>query len=149
MLVELRRQVGEFLLHGLESGFLRVGQLRTAEPEIAQLVVDHPSFGRTEHRELGRGPQRAILVEQPQVLPEVGIERRHLRQIGVIRLAQLRRIHDGVQMAHRAPRAVETIEPIRERHDDGLPRRGTRVRGHGFDDRARGAEQVVDGGGHV
>ncbi len=150
VVVELRRQRGEFLLHRLEPA-LPVGcQLGAAEAEIAQLVGDRLALRGVERRVGGRGGQRAIAIEQAQVEPEVGVERRDLGEVAVVGVAQLGGADDGVEVAHR-PTTRGRDDRARRRcgsttlsHDGGL-----RVGDHALDGRARVGEQGVDGGRDV
>ena len=71
------------------------------------------------------------------------VERDDLRQVLVVRVAQLRRVDDGVEVAHGAPGTVEMIErhrrPARPRRaQDGVRRGG----GHRFD-RRRGRRRAA------
>ena len=58
VVVELRRQLRELLLHGLEARLAVGRQLRAAEAEVAQLVLDAagaaPASTRRERRRLRR-----------------------------------------------------------------------------------------------
>jgi len=97
---------------------------------------------RVERRERRRGRERAVLRVQALVLPELGVERRHLRQVRVVRVAQLGRVGDRVHVAQRAPGAMQAVERVGDGLGDAVPRRLARV-GHdaldwaplGLDDR--------------
>ena len=126
VVVEPRRKLRELLLDRLEARLLRVGQLGAAQAEIAQFVGDGPRSRGVERRERRRRGERAIAIEQPQILREVGVERRDLRQVGVVGVAQLGRAHDGVEMLDGAPRAIQPVERVGKRLGDRVPGRGSR-----------------------
>ena len=133
VVVEARRQGGELFLHGLEPRLAVVRQFGATQVKIAQLVGDNLFSRRIERGEARRRGQRAIATEQAHVLAEIGIERGDLRQCVVVRVAQLRRVDDGVEVPHGAPRAVDAVERLRQRLDDGVPGGRSRVRGHALD----------------
>jgi len=107
VIVELRREVGALLLQRLEARLGVVGQLGTAQPEVAQLVVDQAAPGGLERRMLGSRGKRLVALEQTPVLAELGEERGDGGQVAVVGVAQRRRADDGVEVRGRAPGALE------------------------------------------
>ncbi len=67
--------------------------------------------------------ERAVAREQTLVLPEIGIERGHLGQVDVVRVAQRGRVDHGVEMRDLPPGATEAVERVGERLDEVVPRR--------------------------
>jgi hypothetical protein len=149
VVVEPRRQAGELFLHRLEPRLALVRQLRATEVKIAQFVGHNFFSRRIQRREATRRGHGPIATEQADVLAEIGIERGDLRQCVVVRVAQLRRVDDGVQVPHGAPRAVDAVECLRQRLDDGVPGGRSRIRGHALDRGPCVGEQRVDGRGDV
>jgi hypothetical protein len=145
VVVEFRGQLRELLLHRLEPCLAIGGQLRAAEAKVAQLVLDQPAPGRVERGEGRARGERAEALEQAHVLPEVRVEGRDLRQVRVVGVAQRRRVHDLVEIAHGGPCAVQVLEWLLRRHDHRFPRGGARVAGDGVDRAACCVEQRVDG----
>ena len=149
MLVELRGKIGELFLDRFEACLSVVRKLGAAEAKITELVVDHPLLCRAEFGERRRRLERAILAEQPRVLTKICIKRRDLRQIGVKRIAQRRRVDDGIQVTDGAPGTLETIEAIDKWCHDVVPRRWTRIGGNRFDRGACVRQQLIDGRRHI
>ena len=108
----------------LSRAFCAGGQLGAAQPEVAQLVRRRPSAcAASSVANDGDRGERPVAREEAQVLREIGVECGDLRQVRVVRIAQRRRADDRVEMRDRAPRAIEPIERVGERLDDGVPGR--------------------------
>src|SRR3990172_6751088 len=86
VLGKLRRQRGEFVLDRRVAGLQFRGQPGAAEPEIAQRVVDHLAARRGERGEIRSGLERAVFLEQAQVLAPFGPELRYLFPASLISL---------------------------------------------------------------
>ena len=144
VVVEARGEVRELFLDVLELRLLRRGQFGAAQTEVAQLVVDEPAPRIVELRERCRGGEVLVSRIEPLVLREVGIERGELGQVRVIGRAQRRRAHDGVEMTHRAPGAIDPVEDVVERiHHRGEGRRA-RIGRDRFECGAGAREEIVD-----
>jgi hypothetical protein len=102
---KLRGEQGKLGVQSLEPRLLRVGQLSAAEPEVAQLVRHDAALCGLERGERRCRGKLAIACVEPQVLREVGVERRHRRQRRVISLAPLRVADDRVEMVDGSPRS--------------------------------------------
>ena len=66
VVVEPRGEHRELFVHGLEAGLFRRGQLRAAQPEIAQLVRHGAALRRVERGERRRRGELAIAREETQ-----------------------------------------------------------------------------------
>jgi hypothetical protein len=71
-------------------------ELRARQAEVTDFVLDDLALRARKAREFAGCPERLVLLEQREVLAELGIELDDRRLVGVVRLAQLRRIHDGM-----------------------------------------------------
>src|SRR5207247_5773812 len=89
---------------------------------------DEPAPGRFELAQAWTRGERAVARKQPLVLAELRVEECDLGQVGVVGLAQLRRVDDRVQVSDLAPGALEAILRGGERLDEILPRRRCGVR---------------------
>jgi hypothetical protein len=121
VVVELGRQRREFFLHGLEARLVCIPQVGAAEPEVAQRVLDDLAPHVVEIRERRSLRQRTEPRIRAGILRHVGVKCRDLRQRSVVRVADGRRIDDGVQMPDCAPRTVEVVERRLGRRDDVVP----------------------------
>src|SRR6185436_7360096 len=102
----------ELLANRDEARPLRRGELGAPEPEITQLVLDVAPARRAPSGERRRGGERLEAGVQPRILALRGKVLRDPGQGAVVRLAQGRRIHDRVEMAHLRPRALDAFVRI-------------------------------------
>ena len=117
VLAEFLRQVRQTLL---DLGIARLGlarQLGAAQREVAQAVFQRLLLlgierGRVDGLVLG---VKALVRAQP------GEELGHARQGGVVGGAQLRRVHDGLQVRDGAPGAPQALGGDVERARQGAP----------------------------
>jgi hypothetical protein len=101
---------------------LAVGrQLGASESEVPQLVLDHPAPRRGPRREVRQRGEFLEARVKRLVLRQFGEERRQLRLVGVVLLAQLRRVDHRVQVRHSAPGPSEPVGDVVERIHDGVP----------------------------
>ena len=128
----------------LEARFLVFRQFSAAEAEIADLVVDDlPAFGgeRGVFRAL---LERPVLVEQLQVLAELGVEARNLRQHLVVGLAPGGHVVDRMQVADDTPGAAEPFQAFAQGAGEVGPGGGRAVGGQAVDQGAAIGQQLGD-----
>lgn len=128
---ELRRQLGQLLLHLVELRLLGALERDAAEREVAELGVDGPAARVRQLRErLPVGLQgRERVVERPR-LRQPERERDALRLHLLDGGAQLGRVLDGLQVRDAAPGASQAVGQALERLDDlGPDARGRAVFG--------------------
>ena len=138
---EAAAELRELLLDGGEARLLAGRELRAAEAEVAQRVVDDPAPRGAERRIFGRVRERLVFVEQRLVLPEFRPVLGELRQVGVVRLAQLGTVQHRVQVRDLPPGAADVLVRVLERRDECVP--GDRRREHALDGGAAFGEQCV------
>ena len=112
---------GQLFLDLAEAALGRGRELRAAEPEIAQRVLDDALARRRKRDEARRGGKRAVALVQALVVPQLGPELRELGLVLVVGGAQLGTVEDGVQMRYLAPGAREALGGVLERLDEGVP----------------------------
>jgi hypothetical protein len=103
VVLETRAQLRQLLLHGEEARLLRGRQLRASQAEIAQHVLHVALARRRERGECRRGAQRLEAGVEARVLALLAEELRDLGQRRGVRIAQRRRIHHDIQVAHLRP----------------------------------------------
>ena len=129
---ELLLQRGQLFLDGGKALACWRDQLGTAQPEVTQLVLDGRLAGGIQ-RFMGRaGPECAVLLEERLILAHPGPELHHAWQVLIEGLAQLGRVHDGIQVLHDAPGVPEALGGVLQRQHEVLPGGGCiRCRGRG------------------
>jgi hypothetical protein len=146
VLGELGGELGLLFLDFLEARLLRVGQLGAGEAEVAQRVLEDALAHRRQGGELGAVVQGLVLLEQREVLPDLGIEARDLGQHRVVGLAPLGHVEHAVQVADHAPGAAEALAGLFHRCDEAVPARGRGVGGEAFDERTILVDEAADRG---
>src|SRR5919198_3738081 len=137
----------KLLLDLRETRLAIARQLGAAQPEVAQRVVDDAAPCGAECRVIGRSGERLVLLEECLILPELGPVLGELRQVGVVRLAQLRAVEHRVQVRDLPPGAADALVRVLERRDEALP--SDRRREHALDGGAAVGEELLDGGCYV
>ena len=148
VLREPGRQRRQLLLDLREARLAGSVELGAPQAEITQCVVQHLAPGRVERRGLRRCRQCLVLRIQRRVLRHRAAETADPGQVGVIGLAQFRRVGHRLQVGDLAPCAVQALGGVVQRGHEGLPAH----RRHGFGGLHRGfglGQQGVDGRGDV
>jgi hypothetical protein len=96
--------------------------------------------------EHARGAQRLEARVQALVLALRRVEPRDLRERRVVCIADRRRIHHGIQVAHLRPGARELLVGVVERLDERFPRGRASGRGEAFDGRVAFGDECLDRG---
>jgi hypothetical protein len=149
VVLEFRPEARHLLLDREEARLLGRGELRAAQAEIAQLVLDvAPARGRGR-RESRVDGERLEAGVQALVLSLLAEELRDPRQRRVVGLAQLGRVDHGVQVRRLAPGAREALVGVVERLDEVVPGGRGVARGEALDGGAALRDQLVDGGRDV
>ena len=123
-------------------------QLGAAEAEIAQRVLDDAFWRAVESVcEFGEAASALYFSNKRLVLAELGPVLRDLRQVGVVRLAQLGTVHHGVQVRNLAPGAADALVRVLQRRDEIVP--GRARSSAALDGRAAVGEQLLHRGRDV
>ena len=142
---ELGGKLRQLLHDRLEARLPVFRQFGAGQAEIADFVIDNLFLFDGKRRIFGTGAQRLVLLEQLQVLPELGVEARHLGQHFVVGLAPGRHIVDRMQVADNAPGAAEGLQAGGQRAGEIRPGGGCRIVGEAGDQVAAGGQQGFDG----
>jgi hypothetical protein len=142
---ELGGELRQLFHDRLEARLLVFRQFGAGQAEIAHFVVDDLFLFDTQRGVFGAGAQRLVLLEQLEVLAELGVEARNLRQHLVVRLAPGGHVIDRMQVADDAPGAAEGLKAIGQRAGEVLPGGRCGVGGQAFDQFAAGGQERFDG----
>jgi hypothetical protein len=146
VLGELRGERGLFFLDFLEARLVRIWQFGTGQTEVAHLVVEDALAYRGERGVFGAVAQRAVLLEQREVLADLGVEAGDLGQHVVVGLAPIRHVEHAVQVADHAPGAAEALAGLGQRSDEALPARRLGISQPLLDQLAVFVDQCANGG---
>ena len=141
---ELGGKLRQLFHDRLEARLLVFRQFGAAETEIADLVIDDLLAFGGERGVFRALLERPVLVEQLQVLAELGVEARNLRQHLVVGLAPGGHVVDRMQVADDTPGAAEPFQAFAQGAGEVGPGGGRGVVGQAFDQGAAIGQQLRD-----
>jgi hypothetical protein len=149
VLRELGRELRQFLGNRLKARLAVLGQLRTAEAEIANLVVDDPTLGGRQTSVFRAPGDRLVLREELEVLADLGVEAGDLGQHAVVGVAPRRDVVDRVNMTDDSPGARQLLKAIAQWRGEISPGRSNGVGAQASHKGAAVIEQLADRRLHV